>query len=416
MENIPGSAMILRGGRVIDPANGLDQTLDVAIAGGKIVQVAAAIPAAGAAQVLDVSGMIVTPGLLDIHTHVYPHLSRTPGYVDSVRADAHLLASGVTTTVDVGTTGWKDFLDFKELVIDQSQVRILALLNIASGGMLNSQSEQTLAEMQPQVVAGLVQAFPEILLGVKTAHYWTSQPWDELHPPWGSVDRALEAAALCGKFVMVDFWPRPPERAYPDLILKKLRPGDIHTHVFAQQFPILSDSGRTPQGVVNEYMFEARQRGVIFDLGHGAGSFWFRNAVRAYRNGFGPDTISTDLHMGNINGPVLNLLTTMSKYLNIGMPLVEVIERATCIPARVIGRPELGSLSVGAEADVAVLQKVDGACSFTDCGRARMSGSQKLECRMTLRAGKIVYDPGGMSLPDWEQAPAPYWVNPTLAA
>jgi dihydroorotase len=286
-------------------------------------------------------------------------------------------------------------------------VRILALLNIASGGMIDGESEQTLSEMNPQVVASLVQAFPEILVGIKTAHYWTSQPWDELHPPWGSIDLALEAAALCGKFIMVDFWPRLPERPYPDLILKKLRPGDIHTHVFAQQFPIISETEK-----VNDFLFEARRRGVIFDLGHGAASFWFRNAVRAFRDGFYPDTLSTDLHMANINGPVVSMLTTMSKFLCMGMPLKEVIERSTCIPARVIGRPELGTLSLGAEADVAVLQKLEGSFSFTDCGKAKMLGRQRLDCCMTLRAGKIVYDPTGLSMPEWEQAPKSYWHIP----
>jgi dihydroorotase len=247
-------------------------------------------------------------------------------------------------------------------------------------------------------------------LGIKTAHYWTDKPWDEAHKPWLSVDRALEAAELCGKPVMVDFWPRLPERPYPDLILKKLRKGDIHTHVFAQQFPIINVMGK-----VSGFMFEARERGVIFDLGHGAASFWFRNAVPAYQNGFPPDTISTDLHMANIQGSVLSMLNTMNKFLNIGMPLEELIRRSTALPAKVIGRPELGTLSVGSEADVAVFQRLEGSFGFIDCGKARMAGTQKLECRLTLRAGQIVYDPGGMSMPDWEHAPAPYWVNPTLA-
>jgi len=208
---------------------------------------------------------------------------------------------------------------------------------------------------------------------------------------------------------MVDFWPRPPERSYPDLILKKLRPGDIHTHVFAQQFPIVNAEGK-----VYDYMFQARERGVIFDLGHGAGSFWFRNAVPALADGFPPDSISTDLHMGNINGPVVSMLTTMSKYLSMGMPLQEVIFRSTVTPAREIRRPELGTLSVGAEADVAVFKRHEGRFGFTDCGRAKIVGSQKLECAMTVRAGKIVYDPTGLSMPEWQHAPAAYWKLPDL--
>jgi len=400
--------LLLKGGHVIDPANGIDGCMDVGIREGKIARIAPEIALAEAAQSVDVTGHYVTPGILDIHTHVYTSRLVPKNSVESVNADAHLFASGVTTTVDAGTAGWRYFLDFKESTITSSKVRILAFLNIASSGMVVSESEQTLADLNPAVVAHVAQTFPELILGIKTAHYWTEKPWDELHPPWGSVDRALEAAELCGLPVMVDFWPRPPERTYPDLILQKLRPGDIHTHVFAQQFPIVDKSGK-----VNDFMFKARERGVIFDLGHGAGSFWFRNAVPAWRDGFPPETLSTDLHMGNIIGPVLSMQNTMSKYLSMGMPLREVIERSTVLPAKAIRRPELGSLHIGAEADVAVFKLMEGDFGFTDCGRARMKGHLKLECALTLRAGQVVFDPSGMSMVEWEHAPEPYWRNPT---
>ena len=400
--------LLLKGGHVIDPANGIDGCMDVGIREGKIARIASEIALAEAAQSVDVTGHYVTPGILDIHTHVYTSRLVPKNSVESVNADAHLFASGVTTTVDAGTAGWRYFLDFKESTITSSKVRILAFLNIASSGMVVSESEQTLADLNPAVVAHVAQTFPELILGIKTAHYWTEKPWDELHPPWGSVDRALEAAELCGLPVMVDFWPRPPERTYPDLILQKLRPGDIHTHVFAQQFPIVDKSGK-----VNDFMFKARERGVIFDLGHGAGSFWFRNAVPAWRDGFPPETLSTDLHMGNIIGPVLSMQNTMSKYLSMGMPLREVIERSTVLPAKAIRRPELGSLHIGAEADVAVFKLMEGDFGFTDCGRARMKGHLKLECALTLRAGQVVFDPSGMSMVEWEHAPEPYWRNPT---
>jgi dihydroorotase len=399
--------LVLKGGHVLDPANNINSLMDVGIAAGKIARVAPGIPASEAAKSLDVSGLYVTPGILDIHTHVYPFRPSPKSYVEGLNADAHLFASGVTTTVDAGTAGWKHFLDFKEGFIDRSKVRILALLNIASSGMLDAESEQTLADMNPGIAASLVKAFPDILVGIKSAHYWTHKPWDELHPAWVSVERAVEAGELCGKPVMVDFWPRPPERPYPDLLLNKLRPGDMHTHVFAQQFPILSTGGK-----VNDFLFAAREKGILFDLGHGAGSFWFRNAVPAFRGGFPPDTISTDLHMANINGPVVSMLTTMSKFLSMGMPLEEVIQRSTSRPAQVIGRPDLGNLSAGAEADVAVLKKLDGSFGFTDCGRARLVGNHKLECLLTLKAGQVVYDPTGLSMPDWEHAPASYWEMP----
>jgi len=402
---------LLHGGRVIDPANAIDSLRDVAIKDGKIVQVTPGISKSKAAQSVDVSGLVVTPGIVDIHTHVYTFRTSSKNYVEGVNADAHLLASGVTTTMDVGTAGWQHFLDFKENVIDRAKVRILSLINIARGGMVDASSEQNIVDMQPKVAASLAQAYPEIILGIKTAHYWTKDPFDALHPPWASVERAVEAGELCGLPVMVDFWPRLPERSYPELILNKLRPGDIHTHVFAQQFPIVNVAGK-----VNDFMIAARKRGVIFDLGHGAGSFWFRNAVPAFKDGFPPDSISTDLHMGNINGPVQSMQLTMSKFLSMGMPLAEVIQRSTTNPAREIHRPELGTLSPGAEADVAAFRLMEGSFSFADCGKARMTGPYRLECQLTLRAGQVVFDPGGLSMPAWEQAPAPYWVNPTLQA
>jgi dihydroorotase len=403
MENMPLD-LLLKGGQVIDPANATDGVLDVGIAAGKIALVAPQIPAAQAKQVVDASGLIVTPGLLDIHTHVYPFRASSKSYIEAMHADAHLFAAGVTTTVDVGTAGWKDFRDFKENFIDRSRVRILALINIASGGMVDWETEQMEAEMQPEIAASLARAYPETVVGIKTAHYWTSKPWDETHRPWCSVEKAVEAGELCGLPVMADFWPRPPERPYPDLLLKKLRPGDIHTHVFAQQFPILA-----PDGGVSDFMFAARERGIFFDLGHGAGSFWFRQAVPALHGGFAPDTLSTDLHMGNINGPVLSMAQTMSKFLSMGMPLAEVIRRATLEPARVIRRRTLGTLSPEAEADVAVFRLLEGTFGFADCGKARLTGTKKLECQLTLRAGQIVYDPYGVSMPEWEQAPQSYW-------
>ena len=402
--------LLLKGGRVIDPANGRDERLDVGIAQKRIVAVAADLPMEQATQVLDVTGLIVTPGIVDIHTHVFMLYPTPPGaYVDNMHADAHLLASGVTTTVDAGTAGWKNFMSFKIGTIDRSRVRILAFLNIAGAGMMDNVSEQNPADMDPRITAAVAAAFPDVITGIKTAHFWTRLPWDAAHPPWVSVERAVEAGEICGKPVMVDFWPRPPERPYPELILQKLRPGDIHTHVFAQQFPVVDQEGK-----VQAHMRQARERGVIFDLGHGAGSFWFRNALPAWRDGFPPDSISTDFHGANVNGPVFSMATTMSKYLSMGMPLAEVIMRSTVAPAREVGHPELGTLSAGAEADVAVFRQQHGDFGFWDCGRAKMIGHEKLECVLTVRAGEIAFDLDGLSMPEWEQAPASYWRMPEL--
>ena len=188
-----------------------------------------------------------------------------------------------------------------------------------------------------------------------------------------------------------------------------MRPGDVHTHVFAQQFPIVR-----PDGGLYEHLFQARERGVLFDLGHGGGSFWFRNAVPALSGGFPPDSISTDLHLSSLNGAALDTLHTVSKCIAMGMPLQEAIYRATVTPARAIRHPELGTLSEGAEADVAVLRWVDRPRHYADCGRARLLGQGELACAATLRAGRLVWDPGGISMPDWQDAPAAYWSVPSL--
>ena len=394
--------LLLRGGHVVDPANGLDGPADVAVAGGRIVPVGPDLPAGGGQRVLDVSGLYVTPGIIDMHCHVavshrHSRLSLPP--------DIHTFSAGVTTVVDAGTAGWKDFADFKEQVIDRARIRVLTYVNIVGRGM-GGDWEHDIREMRPALAAAIAAEYPDVVVGIKTAHYWTSKPFDAEHPPWAAVEGAVEAGALCGKPAMIDFWPRP-ERPYPELILEKLRPGDIHTHVFAQQFPVLDDAGR-----VSDFLWRARERGIIFDLGHGAASFWFRNAVPAIQQGFLPDSISTDLHTGNVNGVVIDMLTTMNKCLAMGVPLTEVIARSTVAPAREIGHPELGTLSPGAEADIAVFAREEGQFTFVDCGRATLPARERLVCRLTVRAGDIVYNPSGLGLPAWEQAPPAYWVNP----
>ena len=390
--------LLLKGGHVIDPANNIDQLMDVAISQNRIAAVAPDLDPSLAARVIDASHTYVTPGLIDIHVHAY-HTREPEGL--SIVADHHSFRSGVTTMVDTGTAGSKHFLHFKRTVIDMSKTRIFAFINIVKSGMTGD-FEQDVNEMDPELAASIVLAYPEICVGIKTAHYWTYQPWDDMHTPWAAVDRALEASAICKKPLMVDFWPRP-ERTYPEL-LQKMQPGDIHTHMYAQQFPVL-DENKQP----NRFLFEARQRGIIFDLGHGAGSFWFRQAIPAMAGGFGPDSISTDLHIGNVNGPVVDMLTTMSKLLSIGMPLQETIYRSTVTPAREIGHPELGTLTEGTEADIAVLTLEEGEFGFSDCGHAKYVGNKKLLCSMTIRAGEVVYDPTGMAQPLWEDAPAEYW-------
>ena len=366
-----------------------------------------------AGKVVDVSGLYVTPGLVDIHAHVGHGGAPLNWFAPEGRAHTEplgipadlALQSGVTTIVDAGSAGAETFLQEKEEVIDQAKVRVLAFLNIASNGM-NGGLEQAVEQMDVKRCAETIRKYPDIIVGVKTAHYWTDNPWDAAHPPWAAVDRAEECAQAVGLPVMFDFWPRP-ERSYADLILKKMQPGDIHTHVFAQQFPIILADGK-----LNPIVAEARARGVIFDVGHGAGSFWFRNAVPAVRQGFIPDSISTDLHTGNYT--VLSMTQVMSKFLAMGVPLDEIIRRSTVNPAHEIRRPELGTLSVGKEADIAVLEELSGKFSYIDCGFARMDGTVKLTARMTVRAGRILYDPSGLSMVPWEKARPQYFSTPAL--
>jgi len=315
------------------------------------------------------------------------------------------LTSGVTTLVDAGTAGAGTFLQEKQEVIDRAKVRVLAFLNIVADGMEGG-TEQDVSRMDVQSCGQTIQKFPDIIVGVKTAHYWTTKPWDAEHPPWAAVDRAEECGRIAGVPVMVDFWPRP-ERTYADLILKKMRPGDIHTHVFAQQFPVL-----LPDGKLNPILAEARRRGVIFDVGHGAGSFWFRNAVPAVKQGFIPDSISTDLHTGDFT--YVSMTEVMSKFLAMGVPLEDVIRRSTVNPAHEIRRRNLGTLSVGREADVAVLEVLHGHFGYIDDGWARMDGSLKVVARMTVRGGRILYDPSGLSMVEWTRAPRQYFTTPQL--
>lgn len=411
----PRYDLVLKGGHVIDPANHIDAVMDVAVSAGKIAAVEKDIPAGAATKVVEVAGLYVTPGLIDIHYHVgfggaplnwFDPEARV--HIPPLEIPADLaLQSGVTTIVDAGTAGAETFLQEKERVLDHAKVRVLAFLNIVANGM-NGGLEQSVDEMDVKRCADTINKYSDVIVGVKTAHYWPSAPWDGEHTPWAAVDRAIACAEATNRPVMFDFWPRP-DRSYADLILKKARPGDIHTHVFAQQFPIL-----LPDGKLNPILLEARQRGVIFDVGHGAGSFWFRNAVPAVKQGFLPDSISTDLHSENYT--ILSFDNVLSKFRSMGVPLNDLIKRATVNPASEIHRTDLGTLTVGREADIAVLQELHGNFSYIDCGWARMNGDAQITARMTIRAGRVLYDPSGLSMVEWEKARKEYFTSPVLGS
>ncbi len=382
--------LLLKGGHVVDGKNKISAVMDVAITNGRIAAVSANIPAAAALKVVDVSGLYVVPGLLDIHAHVYAGTGQRGAYCgdNSVYPDGFTFRSGVTTVADAGSSGWRNFPDFKDRVIDRAKTRVLAFLNIVGAGM-GGAVEQDVSEMDPKAAADMAHRYPDTIVGIKTAHF--------SGPEWTAVDRAVEAGTLANIPVMVDFGTFRPERPYQDLVLKKLRPGDISTHMYLSWVPMLDASGK-----LLPYLAEARKRGVIFDLGHGGGSFLFRQAAPAIKQGFTPDSISTDLHIGSMNAGMKDMLNVMSKLLNLGVPLDDVIVKSTWAPAREIHHEELGNLSAASVADVAVLRVEEGRFGFVDTYGARLRGTRKLECELTVRNGRVVWDLNGITREDWQ--------------
>lgn len=385
----PAYDVVLKGGRVIDPKNKIDGPMDVAIANGKIARVAANIPTDQAKKTIDVNGLIVTPGLIDIHVHVYQRPEvKTVERDSSVQPDAHTFRSGVTTVVDAGTSGWRDFPDFKSRVIDKSQTRVLALLNISGAGM-GTGKEDELSELDAAAAAKTAKANAGVIVGFKSAHFGG--------PGWESIEAAEKAGKETNLPVMVDFGYLNQIRNLPTLLLDKLRAGDIYTHCYSGHREELLESGK-----VNPAMVTGRKRGIFFDLGFGAGSFYWYVAVPAMQQGFPPDSISTDLHTGSMNAGMKTMLNSMSSVLNLGAKFDQVIAMSTWNPAKQIKRTDLGSLDVGAEADVAVLRLEKGNFGFIDSAGARNSGTQLIASELTLRKGRVVFDLNGRASQDWK--------------
>ncbi|MEX2232136.1 MAG: amidohydrolase/deacetylase family metallohydrolase [Cyclobacteriaceae bacterium] len=388
--------ILLKGGHVIDPKNNIDGVMDVAIAEGKILQVAQNIPATRAKRVIDVKGLFVTPGLIDMHVHVFigndldAYIANGP---TSVSPDGFTFRAGVTTVVDAGSSGWRNFRLFKEQTIDRAQTRVLALLNIVGTGMFGRFEEQDVNDMNPVMTANMIQRlYPKILVGIKAAHFWGD---------FTQVDRAVEAGKLAKVPVMVDFGEHDPPNSIESLFMEHLRPGDIFTHTFSygpkQRQTIVDENGK-----VKPFIFAAQKRGLIFDVGHGGGAFSWRQAVPAMKQGFKPDVISTDLHTQSMNAGMKDFTNVMSKFINMGMSLQDAVMRSTVNPAKVINRPELGHLSPGAEADVAVLNLRKGNFGFLDVRGTKLKGDQKVEAELTIRAGRIVWDLNGTGAQEWE--------------
>jgi len=389
--------LLLKGGHVIDPKNQTDAVRDVAIAGGKIVAVAPRLDASSAVKAVDVTGLYVCPGIIDIHAHLYTGTGERGSYAgdNSVYPDGFTFRAGVTTAVDAGGAGWRNFEDFKQRVIDRSKTRVFAFLNIVGNGMRGGALEQDLADMEARPTAEMALRHKGLIVGIKTAHYAERE--------WAPVERSVEAGTIAGVPVMVDFGSNRPERPISELLTVKLRPGDIYTHVYSGLRNELLETGK-----VNPALWEGRRRGVIFDVGHGGGSFAWRIAVPAIREKFLPDSISTDLHIGSMNSGMKDMLNVMGKFLAMGLSLNDVILRSTWNPAREIKHEELGHLSLGAPADVSVLRLEKGNFGFTDMYGARLRSNQRLVAELTLRDGKVVYDLNGITRPDWDTLPPNY--------
>ena len=360
--------LILRGGRAIDPSQKLDAIYDVAFSQGKVARVGPALQADVAADIRDVSGAIVVPGLIDLHTHVY-----WGGTSLGIDAEDFCRRSGVTTAVDTGSAGPGNFAGFRKHVIERSDVRILAYLHVSFAGIYAFASRIMVGEsedmrlMAPVDAVEVAKANRDIVVGIKVRVGARASGRSGTAP----LDVALQVAEEVGVPVMAHIDEPPPSY---DEVIARLRPGDVLTHAF-RPFP---NSPATAQGTVKRAVMDARRRGVLFDIGHGKGSFAFRTARAMLANGFLPDTISSDVHALSINGPAYDQVTTMSKFLCLGMPRVDVIAASTVNAAFALQRPELGSLKAGSVGDATVLSVEDGQFDYVDVVGEHLTGDRRI--------------------------------------
>lgn len=395
--------LLLKGGHLIDAKNKINGKMDVAVKDGKIFRVAADIPASSAKKTVDISGLYISPGLLDIHGHVFHgtdtnYLSNS---LDALPPDGFTFRAGVTTVVDAGGSGWKNIDLFRKNVVEQSKTRVLAFMNIVGGGMRGTEAyEQDETDMDAKLTGAIAIKNKDIVVGIKLAHY--------IGYNWKPTDKAVEAGTIASIPVMVDFGKSLPPLPLEDLLLKHLRPGDILTHAYRydQEFDKNGKMIEHKQAIVDvntkklkPFVLEARKRGVIFDVGHGGGSFNWSQAVPAMDQGFHPDVLSSDLHTGSMNAGFKDMANLASKFLILGMPLADVIAASTWIPAKVIQRTDLGNLSVGSVADIAVFRLREGDFGYIDASGMALRGKQKLEAELTLRNGRVVWDLNALSAP-----------------
>jgi dihydroorotase len=384
--------LLLRGGHLLDDKNKIDAVRDVGIKDGKVAAVAEHLDAKNALKTIDVTGLYVTPGLIDIHTHVYTGTGERGSYAGdlSVYPDGFTLHNGVTTIVDAGSSGWRNFDDFKDKVIDRSKTRVLAELNIVGAGMRGSKFEDNLDDMDGKLTGEKAKQFPGVIVGVKSAHF--------TGPEWKPYDQAVIAGDLANIPVMIDYGARRIERPLLELVSTHLRPGDIYTHCFSG----LRGEQDPQTGLASQALLVMKKRGIYCDVGHGGGSFAWTVAAPIVRSGYLPDSISTDLHVGSMNNGMKDLLNVADKLMLLGETVPEVVAEMTSHPAHEIRQEQLGNLSVGSVADVAVLSVETGNFGFVDMYNTKMMGTKRLVCELTLRNGKVVYDFNGISADMWD--------------
>jgi dihydroorotase len=388
--NLQGDPMtfdlILRGGRVIDPSQRLDAPLDVAFRDGRVAKLGPQLQGDAGTDVRNVAGHIVTPGLIDLHTHVY-----WGGTSLGIDAEQFCRSSGVTTCVDTGSAGPGNFLGFRKHVIEPSAVRILAFLHVSHAGIFAFSDRVMVGEseelrlMNPLDAVAVANDNRDLIVGIKVRVGRHASGTSGTLP----LDMALQVAEEVGMPLMAHIDHPPP--SYEEVVAR-LRPGDILTHAF-RPFP---NAPVTAQGTLKKAVLEARRRGVLFDIGHGKGSFAFKTARAMLANGFLPDTISSDVHALSINGPAFDQLTTMSKFLSLGVPLDQVIAASTLNAAMALKRPELGSLKPGSVGDASVLFLAEGAFEYDDVVGERLIGTRKLGSAGVVVGGRWWFPADGV--------------------
>ena len=388
--------LVIKNGHIIDKKNNIDFIGDIGVSNGIIKYVGKALPNNSSRKIINAESLIVVPGLIDIHSHNF-HGTIPNRYLSNsfsaLPPDGFSFRSGITTIVDVGGAGWKNFEVFKEQVIEKSKTRVLAFLNIIGLGMQGGEIEQNIDDMDAMLTAEMANKYPEHIVGIKLAHFNGYN--------WIPVDKVTKAGELSDRPVMIDFGGSNPLMPLDSLLLHKLRPGDIFTHTYANvrgRMSIVDGNDK-----LHDFVKEAQNKGIIFDVGHGGGSFAFSQAIPAINQGLKPNTISTDLHTGSMNGGMKDLLNVMSKFLNMGLNLNEVITSVTWDAAKSIKKENLGNLSVGSIADITILNLREGDFGFIDTKNKKMNGTKKLECELTIKDGKIVYDLNGLASLKWDE-------------